>query len=139
MRQLILALRYLFSPNPSSIAHYSDVGILALIVLCAVMIAGSFLISRWRRTVQNGLTRKLSGSWSSMSFWMGVVGLVLIVARVERIQIIAMPFLWVVWGLVLLIYVLLQWRIFSLKHYEVMPRNAAVDPREQYLPKKKNK
>lgn len=139
MRQLILVLRYLFSPNPSSIAHYGDVGILALIVLCAVMIAGSFLISRWRRTVQNGLTRKLSGSWSSMSFWMGVVGLVLIVARVERIQIIAMPFLWVVWGLVLLIYVLLQWRIFSLKYYEVMPRNVAVDPREQYLPKKKNK
>lgn len=139
MRQLILTLRYLFSANPTSIAHYSDAGILALIALCAVMIAGSFLISRWRKNVQNGLTRKLSSSWSSMSFWMGVVGLVLIVARVERIQIIAMPFLWVVWGLVLLVYVILQWRIFSLKHYEVMPRNVAVDPRQQYLPKKKNK
>lgn len=87
--------------------------------------------------MQNSVTRKLSASWSSVAFWMGIVGLVLVVARVERIQIVAMPFLWVVWGAILLLYVVIQWRIFVMKHYQVLPRSAEVDPNDRYLPKKK--
>jgi hypothetical protein len=127
----------MFSPNPTAVAHYTDSWVVALMVLCLALIVGSFFITRWRKTVLSGVMRKLSASWSSMAFWMGIVGLVLVVARVEKIQIIAMPFLWVVWGAVILLYVIIQWRLFSMKHYEVMPRNVAVDPRDQYLPKRK--
>ncbi len=137
MRSLILIARFLFSPNPAEIAHYSDVSMMALIGLCLVCIAGSFAISFWRKKISNSVTRKLSGSWSSVAFWMGIVGLVLVVARVERIQIIAMPFLWVVWGAIALLYIIIQWRIFVMKHYAVLPRNVEVDPMERYLPKKK--
>lgn len=137
MRSLILLTRFLFSPNPSSVAHYSDAGIVALLVLCGAMVIGSFVLSRWRKRLKNAVTRKLSASWSSFMMWMGVVGLILIVARVERIQFVALPFLWVIWGLIVIIYVVLQWRLFFMRHYEVMPRNVAIDPREEYLPKRK--
>lgn len=137
MRSLILISRYLFSPNPTDIAHYSDGWVMGLIALSLAFVVGSFAISFWRKKMQNSVTRKLSASWSSVAFWMGIVGLVLVVARVERIQIVAMPFLWVVWGAILLLYVVIQWRIFVMKHYQVLPRNAEVDPNDRYLPKKK--
>lgn len=137
MRSLILISRYLFSANPTDIAHYSDGWVIGLIALSLVFVLGSFAISFWRKKLTNSITRKLSVSWSRMAFWMGLVGLVLVVARVERIQYIAMPFLWVIWAAILLLYVVVQWRIFVMKHYEVMPRSLEVDPNERYLPKRK--
>lgn len=137
MRQLILISRYMFSPNPTDIAHYSDVWVIGLIALSLLFVVGSFGISFWRKKISNSVTRKLSASWSSVAFWMGIVGLVLVVARVERIQIIAMPFLWIIWAAILLLYVIVQWRIFVMKHYAVLPRSVEVDPNDRYLPKRK--
>ena len=137
MRSLILVFRYLISTNPASIAHYSDSWVIGLILLSLAGVVSSFGITFWRKKLSNSVTRKLSASWSTMAFWMGIIGLVLVVARVERIQILAMPFLWVIWGAVILLYVIAQWRLFVMKHYEVMPRHLEVDPKDRYLPKKK--
>ncbi|NOS67004.1 MAG: hypothetical protein HOO67_01400 [Candidatus Peribacteraceae bacterium] len=129
-------LAYLFYPNPGRLTYSSPV-IIAALVACAALVVLSFAIKYWRGQVQNAVTKKLSRAWSSISFWFGLTGLVLVVARVEKIQFVAMRFLWVLWALVLILLIALQWRIFRSRHYEVLPRVGKVDPRDQYLPGKK--
>lgn len=130
--------RYLFWPNPG-FAAYGDADMLGLAGACILLIIASFVISFWRRK-QSSMTRKLSASWSSVAFWFGIAGLVLVVARVEDIQFIAMRFLWIVWGVLLLTYVFFQVRRWRLKHFEVLPTTQTHDPRDPYLPKaKKNR
>ena len=129
-------LTYTFYPNPGH-AAYSDTGILGLLALCASMIALSSAIKFWRSRLQNASTKKLSRSWSSIGFWFGLVGLVLVVCRVEKIQFLAMRFGWVIWALALLFAIFVQFRLFRMRHYEVMPRVKKGDPRDQYLPGRK--
>ncbi len=112
---------------------------MGLLLLCVALVAASFGIRYWRKSLQNPITRKLSRSWASVSFWMGIVGAVLVVARVEEIQFVAMRFMWVVWAAAALFYVYMQWRLFTAKHYEVLPRSRMDDPREKYLPGKKRR
>jgi hypothetical protein len=135
---MLSLLRYFFYPNPGA-ASYTTPTQLGLLLLCAALVAASFGIGFWRKGVQNPVTKKLSRSWSSVSFWMGIVGAVLVVARVEQIQFVAMRFLWVLWVAVGLIYVYLQLRLFRAKHYEVLPRERVDDPRNRYLPGKKRR
>ena len=129
-------LTYLFHPNPEH-ATYSSPSVIVVLVLCAALIVLSFGISSWRKHLQNAVTKKLSRAWSSTVFWFGIVGLVLAVSRVEKIQFIAMRFLWVLWGVFLLLAIVLQWRLFRMRHYAVLPRVGKTDPRDQYLPGKK--
>lgn len=129
-------LTYLFYPNPGH-AAYGDAAVIAALALCVGLVVLSFAIQYWRGRIQNAVTKKLSRTWSSISFWFGVVGLVLAVSRVEKIQFIAMRFLWALWALLLILIVILQWRIFRMRHYEVLPRVGKVDPRDLYLPGKK--
>ncbi len=129
-------LTTLFHPNPGHLT-YASPSVIAVLVACAALIALSFAITYWRARVQNAVTKKLSRSWSSLCFWFGVVGLVLAVSRVEKIQFIAMRFLWVLWGVLLLLVIVFQWRMFRMRHYEVLPRMGKADPRDQYLPGKK--
>lgn len=129
-------LTYLFYPNPGQLT-YSSPSVIALLIVCAGLVVLSFAIKYWRGRVQNAVTKKLSRAWSSISFWFGLVGLLLTVSRVEKIQFIAMRFMWVLWVLFLVLLVILQWRIFRARHYEVMPRVGKTDPRDQYLPGKK--
>ena len=129
-------LRYLFYPNPGQ-AEYTSMSMLIVAGVCAALIIVSFVIRFWRKGLTNPVTRKLSKSWSSVSFWFGVSGLLLVVCRVERIQFLAMRFLWVIWALLLIIYVILQIRLFRMRHYEVIPMAKVEDPRDKYLPKKK--
>ncbi len=127
-------LTYVFYPNPGD-ATYGSPSMIALFLLCGGLIALSFGIKYWRGTLRNAVTKKLSRSWPSISFWFGLVGLVLAVSRVERIQFVAMRFLWALWLLALLFAVFVQWRLFRARHYEVLPRKeAAVDPRKKYIP-----
>jgi hypothetical protein len=89
----------------------------------------------WRGRLQNAVTKKLSRTWAAISLWFGITGVVMVVARVESIQFLAMRFLWGVWGVLLLLLVALQWRVFRMRHYQVMPRATAKDdPRAKYLP-----
>ncbi|MBI2636514.1 hypothetical protein HYW84_04300 [Candidatus Peregrinibacteria bacterium] len=129
-------LSYLFHPNPGHLA-YSSPSAAAVLGACTALIILSFAIKYWRRRLKNSVTRKLSRAWSSISFWFGASGLLLVVSRVEQIQFIAMRFLWAFWGMLLLFLIFLQWRIFRMRHYEVLPRVDNLDPRDRYLPGKK--
>lgn len=131
-------LRYLFWPNPG-FAAYTDVDMLGLLGLCVLLIVASFALSFWRRKQSNPLTRKLSASWASVAFWFGLVGVVLVVARVEDIQFLAMRFLWVLWAVLLLAYVFLQARVWRARHYEILPTETRHDPRDAYLPRGKRR
>jgi hypothetical protein len=131
-------LRYLFWPNPG-FASYRDVDMAAAIVLCLALIVGSFAVSFWRRKQGNPISRKLSGSWGTVMFWFGIVGLILVVSRAEDIQFFAMRFLWVVWAAALLLYAFFQAKRWRTRHYELLPTEVTHDPRDRYLPKKKKR
>ncbi len=130
-------LTYLFYPNPGHLTYDSTQTLIAFAV-CGGLLLVALLIRFWRARQINAITKKLSRSWSAVSFWFGVIGLVLIVSRVEKIQFVAMRFLWVIWAVLLVALVLLQYRIYRMRHYELMPRKVAPDdPRAKYLPGKK--
>lgn len=129
-------LTYLFYPNPGA-AAYGDPWVIAVLVLCAALVAGAIAVRRWRAHLENAVTKKLSRTWSAALFWFGCVGFVLTIARVEKIQFVAMRFLWVLWVIGLLLYVVAQVRIFRMRHYAVLPRVTREDPRAKYLPGRK--
>ncbi len=109
-----------------------------MLVVCLGLMVGSFFLGLWR-TKQQPITKKLSRTWASAAFWIGLVGAFLIVSRVEGIQFFSMRFLWVLWALAIAVYVILQIRIFRSRHYEVLPTERVEDPRGKYLPGKKKK
>lgn len=129
-------LRYWFYPNPGN-AAYQTPSMVYLLILCGALIIASILIRFWRSRLTNPVTKKLSRSWGPAAFWFGIVGLVLIVCRVEQIQFLAMRFTWVLWFAVFAVYVIIQIRLFRMRHYEVLPKVRYEDPLEKYLPKKK--
>lgn len=131
-------LSYLFWPNPGN-ASYDSPKALALLVLCIGMVIASFAVSYWRKHKASQPLRKVSKSWPVMLFWFGLVGAVLLVARIEQIQFIAMRFLWVVWLALLLLIAYLQVRIYRNRYYEVLPMAKVSDPRSKYLPKRKRR
>lgn len=131
-------LTYIFWPNPGN-ADYGSPKSLALIVICLLLVIASLVISRWRKRRSDQVLRRLSSSWSTASLWFGLVGLVLVVARVEEIQYIAMRLWWIVWGLLLALYVVLQIRRYRTRYYQVLPAQSVNDPRDKYLPKRKRR
>jgi phosphatidylglycerophosphate synthase len=131
-------LTYLFYPNPAN-ADITSPKALVLVILCAAMVLGSFLFRRWRSRLQNTVTRRLSKSWATASFWFGLIGLMLVFARIEEVSYISMRFWWVLWLAALAIYVFFQFRIYRARHYEVLPAQSPEDPRSKYLPGKKRR
>jgi len=101
---------------------------------------GSFALKRWRKNKKNAVTKKLSRSWPSAAFWFGLIGLFLVVSRVEGISYVSMRVWWLVWFVTMGIYVGIQIKMYSMRNYEVLPKEqSADDPREKYLPKKKKR
>lgn len=129
-------ITYLFWPNPGN-ATYGSPKAVALLIVCALLVLGSFAINVWRKKQGNAVTKKLSKSWSTSCFWFGLVGLFLVVCRVESISYLSMRILWVVWFIGLALYTAYQVKNFKSKHYEVVPQEKVEDPRDKYLPKKK--
>lgn len=72
-------------------------------------------------------------------FWYGLIGLFLVVSRVEEISYVSMRFWWVVWVVSLVGYLFMQFKVFKARHYEVLPSEQSNDPRDKYLPTKKKK
>lgn len=89
----------------------------------------------WRRKCADAVLRKLTRSFPSAFLWFGVLGIILVVARVEYIQFVAMRFWWLIWGLAFLLYGVFQYRTLRQRYYRVIPQGRAEDPREKYLPK----
>lgn len=131
-------LVFLFWPNPGN-ASYTSPKALVLFVFCALLIAVAVGISFWRKRMTNPQMKKISRSWGTASFWFGLVGLFLVVARVEQIQYLAMRFLWLIWILLAVLYVFIQVKRYRARYYEVLPSQTTVDPRVKYLPKQKRK
>ena len=128
-------LSYWFYPNPGS-SHYGSPKVVALLIACVLLILCSFVCGVWRRSLGNPVTRKLSRSWPRALRWFGIVGLVLVISRVEEIQFLAMRVLWMLWGLAFIFFLLFQlWR-FRIRHYTIVPKDTREDPREKYLPRK---
>jgi len=127
---------YLFDPNPGMV-DYSSRSMLIALGVCGLLFVLAIAIRIWRRQVENPVTKKLSASWVRTAVWFGVIGVVLVISRVEAIQFFAMRFLWVLWMLGALLYVFFQFRQFRTRHYQVLPRETVVDPRDRYLPGKK--
>ena len=131
-------LSYLFWPNPGN-AYYDSRSMVILLTVSAALIIVSFLIRFWRKKLQNPITKKLSKTWAGASLWFGIVGIVLVVSRVEQIQFLAMRFMWVLWALAAAAFVFIQVRLFRARHYEVLPSAVVSDPRDMYLPGKRRK
>lgn len=130
---------YLFWPNPAN-ATYDSPKALVLLAICILFIVGSFVIKYWRRGLKNAPTKKLSRSWSSASFWFGLIGLFLVVCRAEGISFLSMRVWWLVWLVALALYCFVQVKMFKARHYEVLPKQkVAATDRDKYLPKKKKK
>ncbi len=133
---MIALLSYIFYPNPGN-ATYASPKALALLILCAALVAASIAVKIWRGKLKNPVTKKLTASWSSAFFWFGISGAILVVARVENIQFIAMRALWLFWSGAVLLFFLTQFRRYRQKNYEVLPTVNVVDSREKYLPGKR--
>jgi len=131
-------ITYIFWPNPGN-ATYQSPKVVALLVICLLFVLASVIVRIWRRRLTNPVTRKLSKSWPTATLWFGVVGLFLVVSRVEQISFVSMRFLWLIWAGLLVFYLFMQYKLFRAKHYEELPKVKVDDPREQYLPKKKKR
>ncbi len=126
----------LFDPFPPA-SDYSDAGLLPFLMVAAALLIAAFFLSRWSRANTNPVTKKLSKSWPRAAFIFGFIALILVVSRAESIQYISMPFWWVVWAVLGLLYVTLQYRVFKSRHYEVVKSERVEDPRAKYLPRKR--
>ena len=126
-------LSYWFWPNPGN-ASYDSPKVLVLFAVCGVLFLVSFLVVSWRRRTSNAVTRKLSRSWPRAMRWFAIIGIALVVSRVEAIQFLSMRFLWAVWGLALLAFIGFQVWWFRKRHYTVVQKEKVEDPRAKYLP-----
>ncbi len=128
---------YLFWPNPAN-AMYDSPKAIVLTSVCALMILGSFALKRWRKKMSNAPTKKLTRSWPSASLWFGLIGLFLVVCRVEGISFVSMRVWWLIWLAILIAYSFIQWKMFKARHYEIVPKQKKdASARDKYLPKKK--
>ena len=127
---------YLFWPNPGN-ATYLSPKIQAALGLCILLLLFSVSLHFLRRASHNPVFKKLSRSWSSVSFWFGIAGAVFIVSRVESIGFLAMRVWWVAWGIAAAFIIGVQVRLFRARYYEPLPRDHSEDPRDRYLPRKK--
>ena len=135
MVEELFTAQYWFYPNPGN-ASYTSPKALVLLVVCAGLIVASFVLKKWRTKQHNPVTRKLSKSWPSACSWFGVLGIIMIVSRVELISYLSTRFLWVIWFVCLFLYIFFQWKSFKARHYEVVKKEKIYDPRDKYLPGK---
>lgn len=131
-------LVYLFWPNPGN-AFYSSPKVIALLIFCTILVVGSFVIRWWRHHEPDTRRRMLSRSWPAACLWFGLSGLILVVARIEQIQFVAMRLWWVIWGIAAVLYLWFQIKNWHLRYYEVLPVDRSEDPRKKYLPRPKHR
>ena len=117
---------YLVWPNPGN-AYYGSTNIRLLLAVCVLFILLSFVLRFWRRHMQNPVFKKLSRSWPAL-FLRRISGF---------IGFLAMRLWWVLWGILLALYIVIQVRFFRMRYYEKLPTEVSSDPRDRYLPKRK--
>lgn len=122
-----------FYPNPGG-ATYASPKVIILFALCALLLVVSFAIGSWRKRQSNSITRRLSRSWARTLRIFALIGVVLIVSRVEQIQFFAMRALFGVWVLSFALYAAVQFWFWKKRHYKVLPKKKIEDERDRYLP-----
>ena len=135
---LLSIVSYLFWPNPGN-ASYGSPKAAALIIFCILLIVLSAVLSVWRRRMGTPVTKKLSRSWPSAAFWFGFSGLIFVIARVEQIQFVAMRVWWLVWIVLVVLFLVVQVRLYRARFYQVLPKEVSIDPRAKYLPTQKRR
>ncbi|MBP9773936.1 MAG: hypothetical protein KBD00_04915 [Candidatus Peribacteraceae bacterium] len=139
MSTLTPFLSYWFWPRLGGGLQYSDPKVIALLTVCGLFVVVSIALRFWRKKLSNPITKKLSSSWPTAAMTFGIIGLILIISRVEDIQFIEMRFMWVLWALALAIYVVFQWFSFMRRHYTVVQKQKVIDVRDRYMPTKKRR
>lgn len=129
-------LSYLFWPNPGGVS-YGDPHVQIALIVCGALLLLSLVLCGMRARSRSGSFRRLARSWSRAALWFGLVGLLLVVARAEEIQYVAMRFWWIVWCASLVLSVTWQCRRARSLWYEVIPFAPSQDLRERYLPHRK--
>lgn len=129
-------LSYLFWPNPGGVM-YSDPHPLIALLVCGLFLLSSLMVRRMHARSHSGPFRRLTQGWARAFWWFGVLGLLLVVARAEEIQYVAMRFWWIVLGVSVVAYGAWQCRRARTLWYEVIPSAALPDSREKYLPHRK--
>lgn len=129
-------LSYLFWPNPGG-ATYGDPHPRIAIAVCGALLLLSLALRILRVRSHSGSIRRFAQSFARIAMWFGVTGLLLVVARVEEIQYLAMRFWWIVWGGSFILCCVVRLRRLRLLGYEVIPSAAPPDSREKYLPRRK--
>lgn len=130
------ALSYLFWPNPGG-AVYGDPHPRIALAVCGALLLLSLALRIMRARLHFGSFRRFALSFDRVALWFGVTGLLLVVARVEEIQYLAMRFWWIVWGGSFILCGVVRLRRLRLLGYEVIPSAAPPDLREKYLPRSK--
>lgn len=130
------ALSYLFWPNPGG-ATYGDPHPQIAIAVCGAFLLLSLALRIMRARSPSGAVRRFAQSFDGIALWFGVTGLLLVIARVEEIQYLAMRFLWIVWGGSFILCGVVRLRRLRLLGYEVIPSAVPPDLREKYLPRRK--
>lgn len=129
-------LSYLFWPNPGG-ATYGDPHPQIAIAVCGALLLLSLTLRILLVRSHAGAVRRFAQSFDGIALWFGVTGLLLVVARVEEIQYLAMRFWWIVWGGSFILCGVLRLRRLRLLGYDVIPSAAPPDLREKYLPRRK--
>ncbi len=127
-------LSYWFYPNPGN-ADYTSPKVMVLLLVLAALFLFSFMLSRWRKRHPNSVTKKLTRTWPGMMRALAIIGLVLVVCRVEEIQFFAMRALWLLWLMAFVAYALFQLWMWRKRHYTIVRTERVEDPRDKYLPK----
>ncbi len=130
------ALSYLFWPNPGG-AAYGDPHPRMALAICSALLLLSLALRILRVRSRSGSVRRFAQSFDRVALWFGVTGLLLVVARVEEIQYLAMRFWWIVWGGSVVLCCIVRLRRLRLLGYDVIPSAAPPDSREKYLPRRK--
>lgn len=131
-------VQYLFWPNPGN-AGYDSPKVIAALGVCLLLVVCGIAFNTFRSRISNASLKRTSRTWGTAALWFGIVGCALVVARVEQIQFVAMRALWIVWLAAALLYVVMQFKLFRMRYYEVLPSTRKPDPRAAYLPTRKKR
>ena len=129
-------LVYWFWPNPGGWS-YDSLHVRLILGACLLILLSSFVIAFWRSRTSNPMTKLLTKSWPTAAFWFGITGVVFVISREATIQFVSMRVLWVVWGLLAVLYASIQLLSFRRRHYTVVKSRRVVDERDKYLPSRK--
>lgn len=127
----------IFTLQPGSVSYGHP---MAAAILCASLLAFAVgAVVRRRQHSATGYARQGLKAWGTLLFVFGVIGVMLGVSRAENIVFLAMPFLQILWALLLAVSSVIHLSLLRKRSYTILPSARVVDPRDEYLPKKRRR